>query len=347
MNKIIVLSVVTKNPVGLIRYVQYSTEIPLEFCLTDYPIPARAVGNLYIKKPSGLEVYNAGKIVGNSVVVHPTVQLFAETGEQEGQLQIIADGKILMSFLLRFCVEKNIIEDSAAPSTNQYTALDKLVTDAQQTITRAEDAAVAANTAANAATAAAGDANVAASAATSGASSANTAASAANAAAGKANTAANIANEAAETAGNAATRANTAAEAVEEIVSNFLNKVYPVGSIYMSIASTNPQTLLGGTWVAWGAGRVPVGVASSDSDFSAANKTGGEKTHALTIDEIPSHAHYLNNSNASGSTGNYALTYIPDSKVLAGTLKTSPSGGGSAHNNMPPYVTCYMWRRTA
>ena len=340
MNKIIVLSVVTKNPVGIIRYVQYSTEIPLEFYLADYPVPARAVGNLYLKKPSGLEVYNAGEVIGNSIVVHPTAQLFAEIGEQEGQLQIVADGKILMSFLLRFCVEKNLVEDSAAPSTNQYTALDKLVTDAQQTITGAEDATAAANTAANAASNAAEDANAAASAATSGAYSANAAAAAAN-------TAANSANDAAEAADSAATRANTAAEAAEEIVSNFLNKVYPIGSIYLTINSSNPQTLFGGTWIAWGAGRVPIGVTPLDSDFNASEKTGGEKTHTLTIDEIPSHSHYLNNSNASGNTGNYTLTYAPDSKVLAGTLKTSSAGSNGEHNNMPPYITCYMWKRTA
>ena len=70
-----------------------------------------------------------------------------------------------------------------------------------------------------------------------------------------------------------------------------LDKVYPVGSIYMSVNNTNPGTLFGGTWVTWGAGRVPVSVNTSDGDFSTVEKTGGEKTHTLSINEMPSHKH--------------------------------------------------------
>ena len=55
--------------------------------------------------------------------------------------------------------------------------------------------------------------------------------------------------------------------------------IYPVGSIYISVNSTNPGNLFGGTWVAWGAGRVPVGVNTSDSDFKTPEKTGGSKSH--------------------------------------------------------------------
>ena len=54
-----------------------------------------------------------------------------------------------------------------------------------------------------------------------------------------------------------------------------LKRIYPVGSIYMSVNNTNPSNLFGGTWAAWGAGRVPVGVNASDSDFSTVEKTGG------------------------------------------------------------------------
>ena len=70
-----------------------------------------------------------------------------------------------------------------------------------------------------------------------------------------------------------------------------LDKVYPVVSIYMSVNNTNPGTLFGGTWVTWGAGRVPVSVNTSDGDFSTVEKTGGEKTHTLSINEMPSHKH--------------------------------------------------------
>ena len=60
---------------------------------------------------------------------------------------------------------------------------------------------------------------------------------------------------------------------------------YPVGSIYISVASTSPATLFGGTWVAFGAGRVLVGINSGDADFDTVEETRGEKTHTLTAAE--------------------------------------------------------------
>lgn len=68
-------------------------------------------------------------------------------------------------------------------------------------------------------------------------------------------------------------------------------KVYPVGSIYISTSSENPGNIYGGTWEEYGKGRTLVGVDSNDSDFSTVEKLGGEKTHTLTIDEMPSHNH--------------------------------------------------------
>ena len=72
---------------------------------------------------------------------------------------------------------------------------------------------------------------------------------------------------------------------------SLLNFIYPVGSIYMSVNSTNPSMFLGGTWEAWGSGKMPVGVDSLDNDFSKVEKSGGEKTHKLTVNEMPSHNH--------------------------------------------------------
>lgn len=213
-----------------------------------------------------------------------------------------------------------------------------------------------------------------------------------------------------------------------------LNLIYPVGAVFMSTVNTNPGTYLGGTWERWGSGRVPVGVNSSDSDFSAAGKTGGEKTHTLSTAEMPSHAHaqgsletdesgvhthgfsatsasdgahthnvsgtaasagahthkgyYRNKYNTSSSNlglGTSSTTGVSgtDSQItnsagshshdVSGTAasagshthtfsgttdhsdehrhavtgSTSSAGSGNAHNNMPPYITCYMWRRTA
>lgn len=127
---------------------------------------------------------------------------------------------------------------------------------------------------------------------------------------------------------------------------------YPVGAIYMSMVSTSPATLFGGTWSAFASGRVLVGRDASDSDFNVAGETGGAKTHTLTVDEMPSHQH---NSNVmSEDTRAYiGETYSLSHKGLDigsfGTHapKTSNTGGDQAHNNLQPYIVVYMWRRTA
>lgn len=72
-----------------------------------------------------------------------------------------------------------------------------------------------------------------------------------------------------------------------------LDYLHPVGSIYISTTSTNPGTIFGGTWVQWGAGRVPIGINTSDTNFNTVEKTGGSKTHTITASEMPSHSHSI------------------------------------------------------
>ena len=118
---------------------------------------------------------------------------------------------------------------------------------------------------------------------------------------------------------------------------------YPVGSIYISVNATNPGTIFGGTWEAWGTGRMPVGVDTSQTEFNDVEKTGGEKTHTLTISEMPKHRHdVLIHASSVFSSGTNKSGYI------SGTGKMSDYvGSGAAHNNLPPYITCHMWKRTA
>ena len=80
-------------------------------------------------------------------------------------------------------------------------------------------------------------------------------------------------------------------DTLEEEVDSMLLKFYPIGSIYMSTSNVNPSTIFGGTWESWGSGRVPVGIDTSQTEFNTVEKAGGEKTHTLTVDEIPSHTH--------------------------------------------------------
>ena len=131
------------------------------------------------------------------------------------------------------------------------------------------------------------------------------------------------------------------------------NALYPVGSIYMSVNNTNPSTFFGGTWEAWGAGKVPVGVDTADTDFNAVEKTGGEKTHILTVNEMPKHSHSLPTfySNPEKENITFADSAFNADKASDGNVSNGgqviSTGGGQAHNNLQPYITCYMWKRTA
>ena len=126
---------------------------------------------------------------------------------------------------------------------------------------------------------------------------------------------------------------------------------YPVGSIYMNASNaTNPGTLLGfGTWAAFGAGRVLVGIDSSDTDFDGAEETGGSKTHALTTGELAAHNHAVGSNDSGTGPGGAAgnQEHVRDAGVGNGpATPTSTTGSGTAHNNVQPYIVVYMWKRT-
>lgn len=190
---------------------------------------------------------------------------------------------------------------------------------------------------------------------------------------------------------------------------------WPVGSIFLNTSSTSPATLLGGgTWVRWGKGRMPVSVDEAQTEFATVEKTGGEKTHLLTVAEMPKHSHggatgyHSADHTHAGYTSSYgdhqhstpAHTHPgiqvngyflewKDATRQAGTLagmvtsgddpitvasggggtsgaagahshtvqtygastnhyhSITQEGGGTAHNVLNPYITVYMWKRTA
>ncbi len=85
-----------------------------------------------------------------------------------------------------------------------------------------------------------------------------------------------------------------------------LEKIYPVGAIYMSVVSTSPATLFGmGTWVAFGAGRTIVGLDSGQTEFDTVGETGGAKTHTLSSAEMPSHTHIQDSHNHTQNSHNH------------------------------------------
>ena len=138
-------------------------------------------------------------------------------------------------------------------------------------------------------------------------------------------------------------------ELENKINSNF-DKTYPVGSIYISTSGTNPSTIYGGTWERYGQGKTLVGLNESETEFSTVNKIGGEKTHTLTIDEMPSHNHGQSLSGTDIDEGKaYYSWSFGDSKTrnYYGSDLAQYTGGNQPHNNLQPYITVYMWKRVS
>jgi len=143
---------------------------------------------------------------------------------------------------------------------------------------------------------------------------------------------------------------NTTQVATTEFVTAAIaaNPAYPVGAIFTTTtAYANSAAVVaavgGTTWTAFGAGKVLVGVDGSDSDFNTVEETGGAKTHTLTISEMPAHTHTYGKSTTGESMSIHDIYGLRG----AATTNTSSTGGGQAHNNLQPYITVYMWKRTA
>jgi len=130
-----------------------------------------------------------------------------------------------------------------------------------------------------------------------------------------------------------------------------LKATYPVGAIYTAVVSTSPATLFGfGTWSAFGAGRMLVGIDTGDTDFDVVEETGGDKVITLTSAQIPTHTHAI--TSVAGSNHAQAGTDGPSShwQFDGGQVVTSTgnnAGGGGSHKNVPPYIVVYRWKRTA
>ena len=132
-----------------------------------------------------------------------------------------------------------------------------------------------------------------------------------------------------------------------EFQKDLLEKVYPVGSYYWSQKNTSPEELFGGKWESI-SGRF---LFSTDSNHSV-DSTGGEEMHSLTKNEMPSHNHGYSKFNYSSSYcdpysisgSGYYLPYNSNTNFFYNDT-TKSKGGSQPHNNMPPYITAYCWRR--
>ena len=171
---------------------------------------------------------------------------------------------------------------------------------------------------------------------------------------------------------------NTTSQDLKGAINELISRFTPaVGEIEMNVTGTNPGTKYPGTtWVSWGSGKVPVGVDSAQTEFDTVEKTGGEKKHALTSGENGAHTHTGGNHYHGVGAGSYyayatgavssetvgaisgsgwKMPQVPDTGAwtgynrtgLGGVVATASSGSGTAHNNLQPYIACYMWKRTA
>ena len=161
----------------------------------------------------------------------------------------------------------------------------------------------------------------------------------------------------------------TGASSVPAAVSNLSSSIWPVGSIYINAGvSTNPATLLGfGTWVAFGSGRVLVGLNTSDSAFDTLQETGGSKdavlvshSHTATASTVGDHIHGINGGTGVQGQVGAGFGYGASNDNTAVRITNTDAGGDHTHTvtvdaagssgtnaNYQPYITVYMWKRTA
>lgn len=144
-------------------------------------------------------------------------------------------------------------------------------------------------------------------------------------------------------------------EKIARLDKSVIDMVYPVGAIYMSVNSTNPGNLFGGKWE-----QIKDRFLLAAGDTYAAGSTGGEAQHTLTIAEMPSHSHTERLGDASNPQNINRLRRAVSGGGIQGVkidatfsaslgedITTDFTGDSNPHNNMPPYLTVYMWKRTA
>lgn len=126
-----------------------------------------------------------------------------------------------------------------------------------------------------------------------------------------------------------------------KLVKEILELQYPIGKTELFFDNNDHSNYMGFTWQLEAEGKAIVGIDTNDTDFNIIGKTGGEKTHTLTIQEMPKHSHkvYYTDDGGQGS--------IARINVMGNQTSTTEVGGGQAHNNVQPYEVFAIWVRTA
>ena len=142
----------------------------------------------------------------------------------------------------------------------------------------------------------------------------------------------------------------TGALEATSIGTSLLNTIFPIGSIYFTASAVNPSTSIGGTWQRYAQGKCLFSVDDNDTDFSF-ETTGGVKEVVLTEAQMPSHRHSVqdrsrNDTTSDGKANNNGNRVNP-SNMNYRSVDTSYTGGDQPHENLPPYIAIYIWKRTA
>lgn len=125
---------------------------------------------------------------------------------------------------------------------------------------------------------------------------------------------------------------------------SLVNLLFPIGQIIIKGDNKDYSNWLGFTWERTAVGKVLVGYDNNDVDFNNIGKTGGEKEHTLTIDEMPSHGHTVNYSGSAGTS--VGVTAMGDQLSTSSSI-VQATGGGHSHNNLQPYQVVAYWKRVS
>ena len=136
---------------------------------------------------------------------------------------------------------------------------------------------------------------------------------------------------------------------IENGIADLYNAIFPVGQIVIKGDNEDYSNWLGFTWERTAVGKVLVGIDSTDTDFNTIGKTGGEKTHTLSVPEMPRHAHYIASNltnNPPGGIDRTIMYGVPES-VEPTNYSSESTGNNQPHNNLQPYQVVAYWKRIA
>lgn len=136
---------------------------------------------------------------------------------------------------------------------------------------------------------------------------------------------------------------------IEDGIAELYNAIFPIGQIVIKGDNEDYSNWLGFTWERTALGKVLVGIDSTDTDFNTIGKTGGEKTHTLSVPEMPRHAHYVASNLTNNPLGGIDRTimYGVPASVEPTNYSSESTGNNQPHNNLQPYQVVAYWKRIA